>query len=355
MRRADQLADPEDLFADTRMSFGDHIEELRTHLIRAIVGFVIGLLLSFLFGKTVFHLITAPVERQLMAFYNRRVERIARELQQGDPRATELNQFQGVPVRIKVADFREALRKVGLQVPPGAAGNADAEDWLELPFEIRPLEFAIATQKAQQQVGRPPQLSTMNVMEAFMVYFKVCALSGIVLSSPWVFFQIWSFVAAGLYPHEKRYVHYYLPVSLGLFLAGVLMCEFLVIPKAIDALLWFNEWLGLEPDLRLNEWLSFAIILPLVFGVSFQTPLVMLFLAKIGILDADSFRSKRRIAWFAMAAFAAIITPIDALSMILLWVPMCLLYELGILLVQYTAPASETDQETPAPEEMVEV
>src|SRR5207244_446089 len=116
-----------------------------------------------------------------------------------------------------------------------------------------------------------------------------------------------------------------------------------------------NEWLGLEPDLRLNEWLSFALLLPLVFGLSFQTPLVMLFMAKIGIMDADAFRRKRRIAWFAMAFFAAIITPIDALSMILLWIPMCGLYELGILMVQHSAKSSEMDMDVPEPEEMVEV
>jgi sec-independent protein translocase protein TatC len=119
--------------------------------------------------------------------------------------------------------------------------------------------------------------------------------------------------------------------------------------------LWFNEWLGLEPELRLNEWLSFALLLPLVFGLSFQTPLVMLFLSMIGVFDAEAFRRKRRIAWFAMAIFAAIITPIDALSMILLWIPMCGLYELGIWMVVYSAKSSETDTDIPEPEEMVEV
>ena len=102
------------------------------------------------------------------------------------------------------------------------------------------------------------------------------------------------FVAAGLYPPEKRLVHVYLPVSLGLFLAGVLICEFFVIPKAIEALLWFNEWLGFKPDLRLNEWLSFAIFMPLIFGLSFQTPLVMVFLNKLGIVGVETFRGKRK-------------------------------------------------------------
>ena len=145
-----------------------------------------------------------------------------------------------------------------------------------------------------------------------------------------VLIQLWSFVAAGLYPHEKRLVNVYLPYSIGLFLVGVFLCEFFVIPKAVGALLWFNEWLGLEPDLRLNEWLGFAILMPVVFGVSFQTPLVMLFTERIGIFDVPTFRSYRRIAWFVMALIAAIILPAtDAMSMLLLAGPMCVLYELA--------------------------
>jgi sec-independent protein translocase protein TatC len=189
-----------------------------------------------------------------------------------------------------------------------------------------------------------------------MVWFKVCIVSGIVIGSPWIFWQIWMFVAAGLYPHEKRLVHVYLPVSLGLFLAGVVLCELFVIPKAIAALLWFNEWMGLKPDLRLNEWLSFAIYMPLVFGASFQTPLVMLFLHKLGVMDADSFRKKRRYAWFFMAIFAAIITPsTDALSMLFLWVPMSLLFELGIWLIRFNPREPDLGLEAPESDELVEV
>jgi sec-independent protein translocase protein TatC len=169
-----------------------------------------------------------------------------------------------------------------------------------------------------------------------------------------VFYQLWAFIAAGLYPHEKKYVHRYLPMSLGLFIAGVLLCQFMVIPNAIRALLWFNEWLELEPDLRLNEWLGFAILLPLVFGLSFQTPLIMLFLGKVGIMDADSFRRKRRIAWFVIAIFAAIVTPSDPWSMILLMIPMWGLYELGILMVAYSAPPPEPAEEE-QPDELVGV
>src|SRR5581483_10536370 len=128
--------------------------------------------------------------------------------------------------------------------------------------EIGPLDLALATGEAQMLVNRPPTLATMSALEAFVVYFKVSIYCGIVLGSPWIFYQLWSFVAAGLYPHEKRYVHYYLPISILLFLAGVLLCEFVVLPTALEYLLCFNEWMNLEPELRLNEWLSFAIWMP---------------------------------------------------------------------------------------------
>jgi sec-independent protein translocase protein TatC len=192
------------------------------------------------------------------------------------------------------------------------------------------------------------------VQEAFMVYMKVCLMCGFVLGSPWIFWQIWSFVAAGLYPHEKRLVHVYLPFSLGLFLLGFFVCQFLVIPKAISALLWFNEWMNIKPDMRLNEWLGFAIWMPLIFGLSFQTPLVMYFLERVGIMSVEGYRKSRRVIWFFMAVFAAVITPsTDPYSMLFLWVPMCMLFELGIWLCQMSPPRPELEEE--AEEEWVEV
>ena len=219
-----------------------------------------------------------------------------------------------------------------------------------------PVLWESSLQKAQNRVGPRPGLNTLSVTEALIVYFKVAMICGIVLSSPWVFWQIWSFVAAGLYPHEKRYVNIYLPFSLGLFLAGVAVCELLVLPKAVRFLLMFNEWLDLEPTLRLNEWLTFAIWLPIIFGVTFQTPLVMMFLNRLGIMDIEAFRKRRRIAWFLMGVFALVIMPTpDVYTMFCLWIPMCLLYELGIYLCKMSPRKEAEDLDVPEPEEMVEV
>ena len=124
----------------------------------------------------------------------------------------------------------------------------------------------------------------------------------------------------------------YDPYSAALLLAGILVCQIWVIPKAVETLLGFNEWLDLEPDLRLKEWLGFAVWMPLAFGLSFQTPLVMLLLERLGLLTIASYRSKRRLAWFFMAVIAGVVTPpFDVMSMLFLWVVLGLLYEVGIL------------------------
>src|SRR5206468_10405405 len=117
-----------------------------------------------------------------------------------------------------------------------------------------------------------------------------------------------AFVAAGLYRHERHYVKKFLPISLGLFLGGVFLCFFGVLPITLSFLLEFNVWLGIEPTLRLSDWMSFATILPLVFGVCFQTPLIMFFLERIGIFTAADYRAKRKFAILIMVVAAAVLT-----------------------------------------------
>src|SRR5207302_87405 len=108
-------------------------------------------------------------------------------------------------------------------------------------------------------------------------------------------------------------------------LGGVALCEFVVLPVSVRYLLSFNEWLGYEPDLRLSDWLGFALFLPLVFGLAFQTPLVMLFLDRVGIVDADVYRRNRRLAIFLLCVAAAILTVTpDAVGMLSLAVPLWL-------------------------------
>jgi len=329
---------PEDLFAPTRMSLGDHIEELRKHLIRALLGFGVALVAGFFLGPMVLRFIAAPVDGALAKFYQRRMDRLVQQLAVGDPQLLDTNRPREVELLLPAGRLSELL---------GLPSEKAAAEWTPLPVRVRPLDWALLTGDASRLVNRPPSLMSLTLTEPFTVYFKVSMVCGFVLASPWIFYQLWMFVAAGLYPHEKRLIHVNLPLSLGLFLGGIALCEFVVLPTGVEYLLSFNDWLGYEPELRLSDWLSFALLMPLVFGVAFQTPLLMVFLERIGVISVDGYRRHRRLAIFLLAVLAALIsvTP-DYYSMLALAVPLWGLYEVGILLCRWSPrPPMETEEE----------
>lgn len=325
----------DDLFADTRMSLGDHIEELRQRLWKALAGFGVAFILGFFLSPDVLRFLAAPVDRALVKFHQRRIDRLNERLREGDPQLLEANQPRDVELLLPARRLAEML---GL-----AQDDQTMPEWMPLPVRVRPLDWALRTGEAARLVQRPPSLMSLTVTEPFTVYFKVSAFCGIVLASPWIFYQLWLFVAAGLYPHEKHHLRVNLPLSIALFLGGVALCEGIVLPTGVDYLLSFNDWLGYEPELRLSDWLSFALLMPLVFGLAFQTPLVMVFLERIGVFNVEGYRRHRRLAIFLLAVLAAVIsvTP-DYYSMLALTLPLWGLYEVGILLCRWS---SDTQKE----------
>lgn len=362
MRSQDNIIDEDDFFKDSRMSFGDHLEVLRSHLWRAIYGLMFCMVIGFVLdgigaalgnrsigiGRPLMDAIQAPVRQALVEFYDKRRKRLIEEAKTPNTVAAAAVQFHEVPTRMNRDDWSRMLRVPAEQLP---------EEGIEIKLLMSPLEIDSAAQKIEHIV-RPRELTALSAQESFVIYFKVSMIAGLVIASPWVFWQIWSFIAAGLYPSEKKYVHSYLPFSVGLFIAGVVLCQIFVMPKTVAALLWFNDFLGVTPDLRLSEWLSLAIMLPLVFGCSFQTPLVMLFLQRLGIMTPESFKKRRKAVIFGLAVFAAIITPTpDAVTMCYLWLPMVALYELGIWLSVFLPGAHNEleDLDVPSSEELMEV
>ena len=179
---------------------------------------------------------------------------------------------------------------------------------------------------------------SLSATEPFMIWMKAGLIVGIVIASPWIFYQIWLFVAAGLYPHEKRYVFYYLPISLGLFLGGAALAFFFVFDPVLKFLLQFNASMGIDPQPRLGEWLSFLLLLPLGFGIAFQLPMVMLFLNMLGIFTIANYLEKWRIAVLVIFIVSMVLTPAEPISMILMAVPLTLLYFLGIAMCRWLRP-----------------
>jgi sec-independent protein translocase protein TatC len=355
---------PDDVFADTRMSLGEHIEELRYRMIAALKWLLLFLFLGFILdgiggavgnenlgiGKPMLKVITEPVESQARAFYLRRTEKIKND-KLGQMNNAPAEEIEAIREKLKKNDMdiasltaaerekllgaRSEMRsvfKVKQLEPITGPAKPGAPEEISLTLEVYPGEISNLADRGQALTESKQYLSTLSAQEAFVVYFKVSILCGIVLASPFIFYQFWAFVGAGLYPHEKKYVYLFFGPSVGLFIGGVLICQFLVLPGAVKALLAFNEMLGFDPDIRLHEWLSLAIILPLVFGISFQTPLVMVFLNRIGLFSAHDYLTKWRFACFIIAVFAALVTPTpDAITMMYLFVPMFALYMVGIL------------------------
>jgi sec-independent protein translocase protein TatC len=344
----------EDFFADSRMSFGDHIEDLRSHLLRAVYGFLVAFVVAIFLAYYILDFIKQPVERALEQYH---MDDFANEMQRkslllqkvsdrldahkpGDPLSV-LDKPTKMPVQMSPVEMDKAMRKLYPQLfqegGPLANAPAPAADAPMITVEIqnRPLEVMKANQEALVLLSKRMSLTTLSVMETFFVYVKVAVVTGFVIGSPWIMYQIWLFVAAGLYPHERKYFYAHLPLAIFLFFGGVALCQFAIIPAALDALLAFNKWLSIEPDLRLSEWLSFAIWMPVITGLCFETPLAMVLMHKIGLFTSADFKAKWRHAAFVMCIISAIFSPsVDPFSLLLLWGPMVALYFLGIYLVK---------------------
>lgn len=173
----------------------------------------------------------------------------------------------------------------------------------------------------------------LNAQEPFMIWLQAGFVLGCVIAGPWVFWQAWQFVAAGLYPHEKRYVHIYLPFSIFLFFCGAALVFLFVLDPVLDFFLGYNRSMGIAPDIRQSEWLGFVLILPLAFGVSFQLPLVMLFLNRIGVVSLAMYLSHWRVATLIIFVVSMVLTPtMDPWTMLFMAVPLMFLYVGGLLL-----------------------
>jgi len=357
---ASRREDSEDLFSHTRMSLGDHIEELRRHMIKALIGFLIGMVIGFFISKPIVEQIAAPVEGGLMRLYNKRLDRVM------DDRARLEKEYQDQLERRRIAREKAGLPPEGnprldVLVSPkdllefqGLPSEGASTEKKQLTLDVDPIQLYGINESAQGIV-KPPKLTSLNVTEVFMVYLKVAMYSGIVISSPWIFYQMWMFVAAGLYPHERRYVHLYMPLSLGLFLLGVALCWFIVLPYGVDYLLGWNEYMGVEAELRINDWLGFAIMMPVIFGAVFQTPIIMFFIERVGLVDVSFYTRHRKMAIFILLAAGGLLSVAPDLgSMLMLGLPMWALYEVGILMCKYMPRREIDDLDVPQSEELIE-
>jgi len=165
--------------------------------------------------------------------------------------------------------------------------------------------------------------------EGFLVHIKIALFAGIILSLPVIFYQLWHFVAPGLYTKEKKFIPLIVFFSVFFFLTGAVFCYFVVIPYGLNFLLGFSGD-QLKAAITIKEYLKFVTLLILVFGMIFELPLLSFFLTKMGILSPEFLRAKRRYGIVLIFIMAAVLTPPDIFTQVCLAGPLILLYEISI-------------------------
>jgi sec-independent protein translocase protein TatC len=165
--------------------------------------------------------------------------------------------------------------------------------------------------------------------DKFLAHIKIAAFAGLFISCPFWINQIWKFIGPALYQREKRYTLGFLFSGTFLFTTGVLFAYYLVLPAAFHFLMGYQGDID-KPMITIDQYLSFFLMTALMFGLSFELPLIMTLLGMLGLVSSQFFRNSRRYAVVVMAVISAVITPPDLLSMVMMLVPMCMLYEVGV-------------------------
>ena len=209
-------------------------------------------------------------------------------------------------------------------------------------FLVDPYAEAVKNDKVERR------LIFTALQETFLTYLKVAFFASFFVTSPFILIQIWKFIAPGLYDHEKSAIMPYLVITPILFFLGGALVYYLVMPLAIKFFLSFESSglvtnLPIQLEAKVNEYLSLVMKLIFAFGLSFQLPVVLSLLARVGMIDSDFLKTRRKYVVVIIFTAAAILTPPDPITQIGLAIPLLILYELSILSVSLIEKKSKED------------
>jgi len=174
-------------------------------------------------------------------------------------------------------------------------------------------------------------LIAIHPAEGFMVFLKAGLLFGLLLSSPWVIWQIWAFVASGLYKKERKFAYTVAPISAALFIGGSIFFITVVAPLTMTFFVKFNQYMEVESQFTLQNYINMILILVLVFGLAFQMPIVIVFAERMHLVTIEMLTSVRKFTIIGLVVVSAMITPPDFISQIALAGPLYVLYEASIV------------------------
>ncbi|MHC5086092.1 MAG: twin-arginine translocase subunit TatC [Planctomycetota bacterium] len=274
------------------MSLGDHLEELRLRMILALAGIVLGLIVCLFFGK------------HLIGFLER-----------------PYNQAMGLTQLQPMANTEQNVKN------PADDTEQKSANQIEIEIQTDEVASGVSTNNLQPRLG----LQTKKPAEGFTTYLKICLVFGLLLTSPWFFWQVWSFVSSGLYRHEQKFIRVVSPVSALLFVTGALFFLFMVAPLAMTFFMKFNEALNLASFWMFEDYINLILMLMLVFGLAFQMPIAIVFAERMGLVSIETLANGRKYVIVALTIIAAMATPPDVISQICLFIPMYALFESGIV------------------------
>ena len=173
-------------------------------------------------------------------------------------------------------------------------------------------------------------LNAFNLTDPLMVYMQFAFIIALIITSPLILYQLWSFVSPGLYEKERKVTLSYIPISIGLFLLGVSFAYFLLFPFVVDFMERISNDLEINQVIGINQYFTFLLQLTVPFGLLFQLPVVVMFLTRLGIVTPMFLSKVRKYAYLVLLVIAAFITPPELTSHLMVSVPLFILYEISI-------------------------
>jgi sec-independent protein translocase protein TatC len=239
-----------------------------------------------------------------------------------------------LPLTAHLEELKKRLIRSLIGIGIGFGACYYYKDWL----------FRIITKPLMDVMPKNSFMIYTSLPEAFFTYMKIAFFASIFLTAPFTLYQIWKFISPGLYPREKKYVIPFVLTSTLLFVGGVVFGYYLALPPAFGFFVEFSSD-TLRPMFTMKEYLSFSLKLLLAFGVSFELPVFIFFMAKLGIVNSRMMSRQRRYAILIIFILAAILTPSpDAFTQVIMAVPLMILYEFSIYVAKFAErKKNETD------------
>jgi len=334
------------MFAEIR----PHLVALRKALSLSMLSVIVAFFVAFTFHNAILSWITAPL--------NEALSEVGRIVNSKEAARWHLNPLEGNATTIPLSELQKL--KTAHPKSPEEAAALKLELALAKASQVAQKELATflveATQAAKELresiSGNPKtmnnsfdgKITTHQVGGAFFVALKVSFFAALLGALPFILYQLWMFVAPGLYEHEKKMV---LPFVVGgtfMFMVGILFAYYVVTPFGFQFLITFGSFLY-TPLINIEDYVGFFTKIMMGFGVAFELPVIAYFLALLGLVTDKTLKDFFKYAVVIIFALAALLTPPDVLTQLLMAVPLILLYGLSIIIVKYVNPYEEDEDE----------